>query len=349
MTAVLTSTPPLDAVLDDPGWHLYGVEAGAGRVEFATVDRATLSAAPFADYRLQPAQVRPFPLADVLAAWAERRRPVAVPFIFHTAFCCSTLLARSLDREGACLALKEPRVLQRLAEFKRSPASRQLDPGQWMNVVEMSLGLLTRRFAPDEVVLIKPSNVSNNLLPELLRLSRGTLLLYSRLEAFLVSILTKSEPGRIFGRQLFAAIAGDSERTARVPPAQWLKLTDLQIAALVWHLQIDAYRRALAGAPATRLATLDAERLLADPAARLADVQSLFALGYSMAHCAAIVNGPVWQHHSKAAAADYDAAARAREYAEAAAQHRAELDMTLAWARQVRPDGAIPDRLPRAL
>jgi len=46
-------------------------------------------------------------------------------------------------------------------------------------------------------------------------------------------------------RKLFNVIRVDSERTRTLSPDSLFQLTDLQVAAFVWYLQVDTYLRLL--------------------------------------------------------------------------------------------------------
>ncbi len=225
------SENPFD--LDDPRWFLDGLEMASGRACFVRADRAAVSAEPFLDHRwrhLQAPRVD-VPLSELGAIGAE---PPQLSFIWHTSFCASTLLAASLDAAGGCLALKEPRVLVILAALKRS--GRLRDPA----LARAAFALLARRFQPREPVLIKPSNGANTLIAEAAALTRGPmLLLYSDCESFLVSMAKKGSGGFGYVRELFMTLAADGHPAGRWPAEQLFKLTDLQMAALVWRMQMD--------------------------------------------------------------------------------------------------------------
>ena len=57
----------------------------------------------------------PIPLnALPLARLRAEARPIH--FIFHTGYCCSTLLCRALDVPGVSMALKEPQIMYAISE-----------------------------------------------------------------------------------------------------------------------------------------------------------------------------------------------------------------------------------------
>ena len=136
----------------------------------------------------------------------------APQYIFHSAFAASTLLARALDVPGIAMGLKEPQILNELAEAARA---RALSGDPLRTVVQ----LLARPFAPGEKVVIKPSNVVNLLAPSLLELDPGSnaIFLFAPLPRFLRSIADKGLWGRRWVRRLQALIARDTGLDSAFP------------------------------------------------------------------------------------------------------------------------------------
>jgi hypothetical protein len=314
----------------DPRWFLDGLDVASGRASFALTDRAALSAEPFLDHRWR----RPAG-GGVLASLAEvgaiSSEPAPLSFIWHTSFCASTLLAACLDTPGRCLSLKEPRVLVDMADLKRS--GRLHDP----RVARAVFALLARRFQPREQVLIKPSNGANTLIAEAAALTKGPmLLLYSDLESFLLSMAKMGAAGFVYVRELFMALAADGHPCGRWPAAQLFKLTDLQMAALVWRMQMDGLEAAsqhLGG----RARSLDCRRLLDDPGPVLGAVDDFLGLGIGPEGIQRVQAGPLFTRDLKHPGKAFDPKARAEEGRRLRAQFGSDIDTVLASMAEAFP------------
>ncbi len=105
------------AVARDPLWFPDRYDPGHDAVHFRRLTRDDHRAATFLTDEYLPADG---PRMVVRRAEAIAAAPVAGPvhYIFHSAFCCSTLLARAFDAPGAAMGLKEPVVLNDLIGWK---------------------------------------------------------------------------------------------------------------------------------------------------------------------------------------------------------------------------------------
>ncbi|HWI76638.1 MAG TPA: hypothetical protein VNS53_06100, partial [Sphingomicrobium sp.] len=261
-----------------------------------------------------------------------------IHFIFHTSFCCSTLLANALDVPGATTVLKEPDVLINLANrLIRSDdqANRQR--------LELVLRLLERPHAPNETVIVKPTNFANRPLENILaqRPQSKAVLLYSDVETFLRSLLKRGMFGRIFGRRLFTQLRGWSPIDFGYGPDELLQLTDVQATALAWLMQMHHFD-AMARAFRDRVMILDSPTLLADPAAAVGKAQALFGLGLDERQVEAIASGPAFSRHSKFSDRDYDAETREKEHKAATEAHAEELQMVVQWIEAVAAQVGAP-------
>ena len=102
--------------VSDPAWFPVGWDAATDTFRFAGLDATRVGDAAFLDKRLGIDVVvtdhhLPGDAAEAVPAGefaALRAAPLESPpaFLFHTAFCCSTLLARALHAPPRAMALK---------------------------------------------------------------------------------------------------------------------------------------------------------------------------------------------------------------------------------------------------
>ncbi|MGZ3343412.1 MAG: hypothetical protein ACXU82_02190 [Caulobacteraceae bacterium] len=324
----------------DPALFLHDLDPGAGRAGFVRTDRASLSAAPFLDHRWRAAKGADVtaPLAELQAADAE---PPTIDFIWHTSYCASTLLATCLDSPGRRLALKEPRALVILAAMKRSGHLAQAG-----DLAKAVFGLLGRRFEPDERILVKPSDGANTLIAEAAALTRGRmLLLYSDCESFVLSMARRGRAGFTHVRERFRSLAADGHPAGRWPAADLLRLTDLELAALVWRMQMDALEAASLRL-GDRALSLDCRALLEHPGAVLPRIDEFFGLGLGRERLGEVVAGPLFRRDAKEPGQPFDVRARDTERAELRAHLGPDLPAVL---RAMEDAFSRPPRLARPL
>lgn len=333
----MAETSLRDVVLD-PDWLPHTFDAEGSSLTFVHVPGAArgglmfLSDEHFAGNFVKAA----FPAAEVAAQIGDARR-APIHFIFHTSFCGSTLLAKALGVPGTSI-LKEPDVLINLA----NRMIRSDNQGNRQRL-ELVLRLLERPFAPNETVIVKPTNFANRLLENTLaqRPQSKAVLLYSDVETFLRSLLKRGMFGRIFGRKLFTQLRSWSPLDFGYGPEELLQLTDVQAAALAWLMQIHHFD-AMARAFRDRVMLLDSPTFLASPADAIGKAQALFGLGLDRSEVEAIAAGPVFSKHSKFSDRDYDAEARAKEHEAATTAHSEELEMVVKWIEAVAAQTGAP-------
>ena len=296
----------------DPALFLHDVDPASARAGFVRTDRASLAAEPFLDHRWRAPDAfdAVLPLADLPSADPE---PPRIDFIWHTSHCASTLLSTCLDSPGRCLPLKEPRVLVILAAMKRSG---RFD-GRLAKAV---FGLLGRRFEPDERILIKPSDSANTLVAEAAALTQGRmLLLYSDCESYVLSMARQGRSGFAYVRDRFRSLAADGHPAGAWPLGELLRLTDLELAALVWRMQMDALEAASARL-GDRARSLDCRRLLEEPERVLPRIDDFLGLGLGRARLETVAAGPLFRRDAKRPGQAFDARARGEERARLRAQ-----------------------------
>ncbi|MGH2506909.1 MAG: hypothetical protein ACRDHZ_05780 [Ktedonobacteraceae bacterium] len=336
-------------------YFLNKVDLNAGECEFLRLDTEAYRRSAFMDHRIQsdnqdtvhaPLEV----MENIARDTQATTQPGQTNYILHTSFCCSTLISKCLDIRGICQSLREPPVLMQIANYKRISHPYYLDGARWQALIDTVVFLLAKSAGTNEVALIKPTNSANNLAEEIIQHPRtnGVLLLYSGLERFLITIIRRNEEGRAFVRRLFNIIQMDSERTRALPPQYIARLTDLQVAAFSWYLQVDLYLKLLDSFPDAKIRTLDCDRFLAEPMQTLGKLCDLFGIKAGAEVLQDVIAGPILKKHSKNNSI-YDHSIRESEYEKVSKEYRTTLDTLLAWSDQIRTEGPLKLPLPQAL
>ena len=337
------SRPPA-APQRDPQWIAHRYEEGRDAVHFVQVPRAEHGGFPF----LTDEYMGDRAVAAGLRSEAAGGAPAPAPlhFLFHSAFCCSTLLVRAMDRPGMAMGLSEPTILNDIVGWRHR--ARPQGP-QVAAVLRDALRLLARPWGPGEAVVVKPSNLLNPMATAMLQLTPGAraILLHAPLEDFLGSIARKGMWGRLWVRDLLVKLLREGAVQLGIEGEELLKLTDLQAAAVGWLAQQALFAR-LAGQMPERIRTLDSVELLARPAESVAAAALHYGLTIDADTAHQIAAGPAFTRNSKTGA-DFTASDRAAERAQGLSLHADEIAMVLKWAETVAQQFAVPMRLPAPL
>ena len=331
--------------LGDAEWLAHRYIESEDRVRFVRVARARHAEAPFLtdDCLGELGSAHDVPAADCLA----QARPGPLHFLFHSAFCGSTMLVRGLDRPSVAMGLSEPVILNDVVGFRRRGAESRAVA----RAADVATRLLARPFGPGEAVVVKPSNVLNPLAELLLALradARGVFL-YAPLETFLLSVARKGLGCRLWVRELAEGyLAEGLLAPLGLSPAELFRQTDLQVAAAGWLAQHLHFARLAEKLGPARLRPLDAERMTAAPAAAVSAVSGHFGLRLAAAEAEEMAAGPAFTRHSKSGAA-YSAAARASDYAAARAAYGEEIEVVLAWAEKLADAASVAMEPPGGL
>jgi hypothetical protein len=276
--------------------------------------------------------------AAAIGEFARDADIAPIHFIFHTAFCCSTLLIKALDLPGRTLGLKEPDVLINVANrLVRS------DDLLNRNRLQLVLRLLARPFQSGETVIVKPSNFANRLLMPALEAvpEARAVLLYSDLATLLRSLLKRGIWGRIWARKLYRSAAAWTSLNPGFDAGELFELTDLQVAGLGWLMQIEHFHQA-AQQYGSRVSILNSAEFLRDTRNTLADVADAFGLSLDRATIDTITEGPVFSRHSKFEQRDYSVDEREAEHDAVIAAHRDEIDVVVKWIDAVASHCGVP-------
>lgn len=334
--------------LADPRWLLARVDPDAARFHFAWVPREVLHASAFLDHRIAERPQRTYSAGlDEVQAVADAIPEQATGWIIHTAFCCSTLLARALDEPGRTLVLREPLALTGLADRARSA------PAGADSIVRTALRLMERQQG-DATVVIKPTNYANALVPALAAASHRRLVFLSgSLTAFLLSVAKKREEAEQRLLNFLHAALQDSDYLAAADYGGPLPGDVLKQAAMLWHAQrhaLQAHIRDLG----SRVMLLDVDTLLDKPQETLGAVAAHIGLDLSDGHLQRAVGGAVFGRDAKDGATPFTSEDRRRADRSVALEHEETLRSALAWVAPLlqrapirpfpgeRPDAGAP-------
>ena len=276
-----------------------------------------------------------------LAAKAE---PGAVHFIFHSAYCCSTLLAQALDIPGTAQSLSEPQILNDMVGWRH----RNGNPTRIGATIGDVLHLLSRPFQPDEATIIKPSNIVNGLAEAMMtmRPNAKCVLLYAPLRVFLTSVARKGMWGRLWVRELLSRQLVDGLVDLGFEPRDYLLHTDLQTAAVGWLAQHRLFARMAQRWP-DRIRTLDSEMLVDRPADALSSSAAHFGFEIAPNIVSSIVHD-VFARNAKTGL-PFAAGQRKGDRQSGEVLHADEIEKVVIWAEAVAQSAGINFELSKPL
>ncbi len=330
--------------LHDPEYYAHRYVESADAFRFIRLERSEHTAMPFLidEYLGTQRETRDVAAVECLAGLDKGR----LHFLFHSAFCGSTLLTRALDMPGMAMGLSEPATLNDVVGLRWRGGSAPAVA----RVADAALRLLARPYGDGEAVVIKPSNLLNPVADLLLALQPDAraVFLYAPLETYLISVVRKGLHCRLWVRELLEGFLREGYADFGFSPEDFFRQSDLQVAAIGWLAQHRHFTLLTRKLGAARVATLDADRMTARPAEAIAAVTQHYGLSCDASAVAQIVAGPSFSKHSKSGAA-YTAEVRQSEYAAARAAYGEEIDMVLVWALKVAEVAGISLEPPGAL
>jgi hypothetical protein len=332
-------------VVHDPSWLAHRYDPAQDVVQFLPVSRMVHQKSTFITDEYLPKGLVPVVVPRALAK-AEAPSEAPLHFVFHSAFCCSTLLARAFERPGWAMGLKEPVILNDIVGWRR----RGGQGADMATVLDDVLTLLARPFEPGEAVIVKPSNIVNSLAAAILALrpNARAILLHAPLRTYLGSIARKGMDGRLWVRVLLQGLLDDKLVDFGFSPRDYLGLTDLQVAAIGWLAQQRLFGRLVAQFGPTRVATIDSAMVTAEPAATMRELAKLFGLPLEAPALEEILSGPAFTRHSKHETS-FAPEDRAQELADGNRLHAREIEMVAHWAEVVAETMQVPMTLPAPL
>jgi hypothetical protein len=249
-----------------------------------------------------------------------------VHYILHTAFCCSTLLARYFELLPECLVLKEPRLLTQMAlgSYRHHP--------EWTSSFELTLRLLGRSYHSQRLVVIKVNDWCNGIGGPLLsanRLATATFLMMP-LRQFIFAVL-KSGLRREWVRTRVKTAAQDAAAWPALPRVTLEDLSDAQAAAYLWMVNGFLATQLSTGMHAARVLVLDGGRIADAPGTTLPAIAKLCGLPLDDEQLERLLADPSVRSYSKDLSKSYDASTRRQEMADLEARLGKDADAAQRW------------------
>ena len=297
----------------------------AESVRLVRLAEADYRSASFLDQRVL--QVHPLGQSDVrTAAAAAARLAPSAHFLFHIGHVGSTLLARLLGEHPALFALREPMLLRTAAQGTARCAGGL--------TIRQQVALLSRTWRPTQRALIKTTSFVNEIATDLLADAADSraLLLYTPALTYLQAIL--AGPNSRLETRALAPLRLErlQRRTATsLPPPR----SEGQWVALSWLCEMTTLAATAARFDA-RVAWMDFEHFLLEPAAHLAAGLSAVGARPDARDIDRVLGGPLMRAYAKAPQYAYDPALRREVLAQADREHRGEIGAGMAWLEQVR-------------
>lgn len=248
-----------------------------------------------------------------------------VHYILHTAFCCSTLLARHLELLPLVFVLKEPYLLAQVALQAHTAA-------RWPEVFDLACRLLTRSFEAGELVVIKCSDCCNFLGDRFLAgnpLATVTFVV-GPLRSFVLSAL-KDDWRRGWLRNRLETSTNDRLTFPALRGVSVTGLDDSEGAAYLWLLNRARCARLSNSAWGSRVLVLDGELVADRPDVALKAVTSRCGVRLEEKQIQEFLESPALRTYSKNTALPYDTNSRYQELAALEQRLAKEADHAVEW------------------
>lgn len=310
----------------DARWFPVDVDVRGGRVAFLELSDSVIGNASFLDNRVDA----PFGESRIVPADQLRLSSTGshVGWLFHTSFCCSTLLARALHFLPYQICLKEPLVLRRLGDARADGEALERFP-------QIIVNLLARHREDGASVVIKPTHAALNVATDLLRETptARAVIMTSDLEDFLISNLKKTSETQAKIPQLAERALRSCNYRDLLPEQAFSPPDLLCAAALQWAAQRELIMDIRESAGADRVWILDQQELLHDVPAVAGAVSKWLGLE-PPAELFALHVEAVSQRHAKAPDTNYGSKKRDVERQLVASMFSDQLRTALNWARR---------------
>ncbi len=322
-----------------PDFYPLKMDFDHGRLSFVPMSRAAYKSSSFLDLRTLAAGGERYETTLEELIHANGQLPTApnlVHYIFHAAFCCSTLLARYLEMIPRCFVLKEPLYLTQLAVVRpRSILTHndgELEPAEWICQLDLCVRLLGRGYAAEDIVAIKVNDICNSLGEMLLARDPTSHAVFVTigLKDFLL-VLLKDANRRQWLRGRLVRARNDSAMVPELAEIDPAKMSDAEGGAYLWALN-EGLRARLCALGESRVLTLPGEQIADEPESAVRAVAIHFGLPISQGLPKSMFSDTTAGRHAKDPSRSYDARSRRKELKTLQKHIGAEADRGVEWA-----------------
>jgi hypothetical protein len=335
-------TPPenLDAVIASPRFYPteLKIEEHPPTISLVEVTRDTYRRSSFLDHRMhrEPKQKRMACGARELVDRYQGAPAGHVGFIFHVAFCCSTLLARYLELLPGTFVLKEPFIPTQLAELNRVP----WPPGRGLDSTEatrLCVHLMARTFDPHDRVIAKLADQCNAVAGALMASSsaRRAVFLGLELRSFLLAGL-KTDQRRAWVRRR-AELAAQDVAPSSLADTDPKSLDDAQACAYLWLTHGVLLQKLIAEVGAYSVLVVDGESISDTPDHAVRETAEWLGLSPSETDLRVAIGNETASRYSKDPLQEFSREHRRADLAAIYAKFGNEVESGLGWAAELAP------------
>ena len=325
----------IERLAERPEIFPHTIDLVNDRLLLVELPEAEVAAASFLDQRvLRPnSKAAWVPWRAVADSMGNAEAAVPVSHVFHVGHCGSTLLSRLLGFAGGTRSLREPLPLRTLAQDLADAGEGRSFLGREARLERLQV--LTKMWSRGAAhTVIKATSICTGLIAPLQVLAPESrcVFMFNRLETHIATLLA--------GRNALTDLRGFAQlRLQRLRQKTGLdielhQLSAEQLAVLSWLSETTCVVDS-DGSVVPRVALLEFESMLANPAITLATVTSHLGLPWTAEMVEQAVQSPVLQTYSKAPEHKYDAQTRAAILADARSGFATEIKAGLGWAEHL--------------
>lgn len=276
--------------------------------------------------------------------WVDWNEISAIPieeqpkphYIFHVGHVGSTLISRLLGEHRDILALREPAMLRQVSELRVTNGDQAdlWNEQNHPNRLRQLESWLSRRFHPNQRVMIKASSFVSPLAMALLKGPAKALFLYTSLERYLQTILA-GEASIKEAEALVDLRLLRLNRCLRQTQINKSELTSVQNIALGWLCEMATLVLAFDSLQEAKIKWMDFDAFLSDPIVQLKATTDHFGLESSLEETGQLINGPIMNRYSKAPEYEYSPSLREDLLKEAARNHAVAIRDTMHWVQKM--------------